>query len=65
MSIAERSAPTRRSIRISAPSESFMLAIVAFGFLALHILAYYTLIRPALPEKPVDQSKQAIVWHGD
>jgi hypothetical protein len=65
MAIAERSAPTRRSLRISAPSESVLLAIVALGFLALHILTYYTLLRPALPEKPFDQSKQAIVWHGD
>jgi hypothetical protein len=65
MSIAERSAPARRSLRISTPSESVLLAIVAFGFLALHILTYYTLLRPALPENPVDQSKQAIVWHGD
>ena len=55
MSIAERFTPTRRSLRISAPSESVLLAIVALGFLALHILSYYTLVRPALPEKPVDQ----------
>jgi DMSO/TMAO reductase YedYZ heme-binding membrane subunit len=65
MSIAERSAPTRKSLQIYAPSESVLLAIVAFAFLALHILAYYTLVRPALPEKAVDQSKQVIVWQGD
>jgi hypothetical protein len=65
MSIAERSAPARRSLRISTPSESVLLAIVAFAFLALHILVYYALVRPALPEKPVDESKQAIVWYGD
>jgi hypothetical protein len=65
MAIAERSAPTKRALRISPPGESVLLAIVAFGFLALHILTYYTFLRPALPEKPIDQSKQAIVWYGD
>ena len=64
MSIAERFAPARISLRISAPSESVLLVIVAFGFLALHSLTYHTLLRPALPEKPVDP-RQAIVWHGD
>lgn len=65
MSIAERSAPARRSLRIYAPSKSVLLVIVAFGFLALHIFTYYTFLRPALPENPFDPSRQAIVWYGD
>jgi len=44
-STAERSSSTRRFLRIPAPSANVLLAIVAFAFLALHVLAG-TLVHP-------------------
>jgi hypothetical protein len=70
MSIAERSSWTKRSLwtkrsfRIPAPSENVLLMIVAFAFLALHVLVA-TSVHGALPNKPVAQLEEAIVSYGD
>lgn len=64
MSIAERISSSKRPFRIPASSENVLLAIVAFAFLSLHVAAG-TLLHAALPDQPIDQSKEAIVSYGD
>jgi hypothetical protein len=57
MAIAERSSSS--SFRLPAFGENVLLAIVAFAFLVLHILAG-TLVQRALPSEPSEQ-REAIV----
>ena len=64
MSIAEQFSSTKRFLRVLAPTENVLLAVVAFAFLALHVLAG-TLVHRALPDTPIDQPKEAIVSFGD
>ncbi len=65
MSIDERSSSTKRSFRVPAPSENVLLAVVAFAFLILHVLAG-TLVHRALPDdEPVARPVDAIASNCD
>ena len=64
MSIAERSSRSKRSLRMAGLSESVLLVIVAFVFLALHVRAG-VLADLALPHEPTEEREQMAAAYGD
>ena len=64
MSIAERSSQSKRSLPATAPSESVLLVIVAFAFLALHVLVGM-FVHPASPHEPTQELEQMAAAYGD
>jgi hypothetical protein len=64
MSIAERLSATKPSLRISAPSEIALLAIVAGALLLCHT-AIGVMVHRALPNESVAQLEQALAAYGD
>jgi hypothetical protein len=62
MLIAERSSQSKRSL--PAPSENVLLVIVAFAFLALHVLVGM-FVHPASPHEPTQELEQMAAAYGD
>jgi hypothetical protein len=65
MSIGERSSSAKRSFRVPAPSENVLLAVVAFAFLILHVLAGTLVHRPLPDDEPAARPEDAIAFNYD
>jgi hypothetical protein len=65
MLIGERSSSTKRSFRVPAPSENVLLAVVAFAFLILHVLAGTLVHRPLPDDEPAARPVDAIAFNYD
>ena len=64
MSIAERPSSTKPSFKLPAPSENFLLVIIACAFLGFHVFVGM-MVHSALPNEPVQQLEHALASYGD